>query len=143
MSWQIWSLSNKILDNLSALESLKIRCCDGLESLLEKGLRNLNSLEVLLIKFCGRLNCLAINVLCGLSQISFSSYRDWLQPIRLFGKIICIIFLFLVFLFLVNCMNETAWILSYYYLVLVILHNTVCFSCFTSHKYFHFEDNCT
>jgi hypothetical protein len=33
--------------------------------------------------------------------------------------------------------------LSCYYLVLMILHNTVCLSCFISHKYLHFEDNCT
>ncbi|KAJ6370862.1 hypothetical protein OIU77_001383 [Salix suchowensis] len=63
------SLSNKILDNLSALKSLKIGWSDELESLPEEGLRNLTSLEVLEILRCGGLNSLPVNGLCGLSSL--------------------------------------------------------------------------
>ncbi|KAJ6860232.1 hypothetical protein NC651_036557 [Populus alba x Populus x berolinensis] len=63
------SLSNRVLDNLSALKSLTIRNCGKLESLPEEGLPNLTSLEVLVIVSCGRLNCLPMNGLCGLSSL--------------------------------------------------------------------------
>jgi len=58
-----------VLDNLSALKTLKIYYCRKLESLPEEGLRNLNSLEVLEIRGCPRLNSLPMDGLCGLSSL--------------------------------------------------------------------------